>query len=648
MDKFVGKRLDGRYEIREVIGVGGMAVVYKAYDNIEDRIVAVKILKEEFSSNEEFLRYFKNESKAIAMLSHPNIVKVYDVSFGDLLQYIVMEYIDGITLKQFIDQEGALRWNDAVYFTIQILRALQHAHDKGIVHRDVKPQNIMLLPDGKIKVTDFGIARFARSEHQTMTDKTIGSVHYISPEQVRGDVTDEKSDLYSIGVMLYEMLTGVLPFEADNAVSVAIMQLQNEPKSLREINSEIPLGLEQITTKAMQKDRLKRYQTAAEMLCDLEEFRRDPEMVFDHNYFIEEESPKPVEETEEKTEEKPQKPPLIPILGGIASALVLVLAVLAALFLPKLFSGSSDSFPCPDLIGKKYDDLITSEEYQGLNIKVEQGHSTEVKAGYVMDQDPKGGRNIKQSQTITIVVSMGVKQVTVPDVYEISEAEAVSELKANNFVIGARIEVTDEFIAKGNIVRTEPERNTSAPEGSSITLYVSSGAEIKMGKIPNLTGLSEEVAKREIEQSGFAVGEVNRVNSSLPKGIVISQSPDVSAGNAERGSQININVSNGIAPEYTCDFTIEFTEDISELNLEGKVLIKFSNGTEKTLKEIPYKGNYTFKYTSTYEKNMTADVYIYISGERKLYQTYSVNVKKNEVELKRTIYTVESSEPSES
>ncbi|MBQ3561957.1 MAG: serine/threonine protein kinase, partial [Clostridia bacterium] len=230
MDRFVGKRLDGRYEIREILGIGGMAVVYKAYDNVENRIVAIKILRKEYATNEEFLRRFKNESKAISLLSHPNIVKIYDVSFGDLIQYIVMEYIEGITLKEFIEREGSLSWKDAVYYTIQILRGLQHAHDRGIVHRDVKPQNIMLLPDGTIKVTDFGIARFARSEQKTITDKAIGSVHYISPEQARGETTDERTDIYSVGVILYEMLTGRLPFQADNAVSVAIMQLQREPQ----------------------------------------------------------------------------------------------------------------------------------------------------------------------------------------------------------------------------------------------------------------------------------------------------------------------------------------------------------------------------------------------------------------------------------
>ncbi len=639
MDKFVGKRLDGRYEIKEIIGVGGMAVVYKAYDNIEDRIVAVKILKEEFSSNEEFLRRFKNESKAIAVLSHPNIVKVFDVSFGDLLQYIVMEYIDGITLKEFIDQQGALRWKDAVHFTIQILRALQHAHDKGIVHRDVKPQNIMLLPDGKIKVTDFGIARFARSEHQTMTDKAIGSVHYISPEQARGDVTDEKSDLYSIGIMLYEMLTGELPFEAENAVSVAIMQLQNEPKSPREINSEIPLGLEQITMKAMQKDSLKRYQTAAEMLCDLEEFRRDPEMVFEHNYFIDEEPTRLVTEDEEEEQEATQKPPVIPILAGIASALVLVIVILAALFLPKLFSGTSGSFECPELVGKKYDDLTTSGEYSGLNFKVEQAHSSDVEAGYIIDQEPVAGRKIKKSQTITITVSLGVKQVTVPDVYETPEAEAVSTLKANNFKVDKTIEITDEFIAKGSVVKTEPARNENVPEGTAIILYVSSGAEVKMSKIPSLTGLAVDVAKREIEQNGFKIGEVNEVNSSMPKGVVVSQSPDVSQSTAERGSAINIDVSNGVAPEYTCDISIKFISAISEES--GKLEIRFSNGDIVTEENINYKGSYDFKYKSTYEKTLTAEVYINLAGNEVHYQTLSVNVKKNTVQVKANLYTGE-------
>ena len=284
MENYVGKRLDGRYEIMEIIGVGGMAVVYKAFDNMDQRTVAVKILKDEYIANEEFKRRFKNESKAIAVLSHPNIVKVFDVSYGDMLQYIVMEYVDGITLKEYTQQQGKVNIREALYFVTQILRALQHAHDKGIVHRDVKPQNIMLQSDGTIKVTDFGIARFSRSETRTMTDGAIGSVHYISPEQAKGNITDAKTDLYAVGVVLYEMLTGSLPFQSDNAVSVALMQLQKEPAMPRALNPEIPVGLEQIIMKAMQKNVIDRYQSASEMLYDIDCYKRNPNIKFNYTF----------------------------------------------------------------------------------------------------------------------------------------------------------------------------------------------------------------------------------------------------------------------------------------------------------------------------------------------------------------------------
>ena len=288
MDKNIGVILDGRYEVKKRIGVGGMADVYRAFDRLEGRDVAVKILKNEYTKNDEFLQRFKNESKAIAVLSHPNIVKVYDVSFGDRIQYIVMEYIDGITLKEYISHQHVIPWKEAVHFTVQILQALQHAHEKGIVHRDMKPQNIMLLQDGSIKVTDFGIARFSNNETRTMTDKAIGSVHYIAPEQARGDNTDGKADIYSVGVMLYEMLTGKLPFDADSAVSVAIMQMQSDPKPLREINDKIPEGIEEITLRAMRKDPKQRYANAGEMLEAIEIFRHNPSVSFRYSYFVDE------------------------------------------------------------------------------------------------------------------------------------------------------------------------------------------------------------------------------------------------------------------------------------------------------------------------------------------------------------------------
>ena len=305
MDKYIGKRLDGRYEIHELIGVGGMANVYRCNDTVDDREVAIKILKDEYLNNEEFIRRFKNESKAIAMLSHPNIVKVYDVSFGDMIQYIVMEYIDGVTLKEYIERQGIIEWKDVLHLTTQILKALQHAHECGIVHRDIKPQNIMLLQDGTIKVTDFGIARFSDKATRTMTDQAIGSVHYIAPEQARGDVTDGKTDIYSVGVMLYEMLTGKLPFDGDSAVSVALMQLQSVPKRPREVNPGIPIGLEQITMKAMQKQPSDRYTSAAEMLSELERFRLNPSIVFDYgNSFVDNEPTKYVSNIKDRPKDE--------------------------------------------------------------------------------------------------------------------------------------------------------------------------------------------------------------------------------------------------------------------------------------------------------------------------------------------------------
>lgn len=286
MDKNIGKKLDGRYEITELIGVGGMAEVYKGVDVIDNKTVAIKILKKEFAENEEFLRRFRNESKAIAVLSHPNIVKIYDVGFSEKIQYIVMEYIDGITLKEYIEEEKVLTWKDTVHFVIQILRALQHAHDKGIVHRDIKPQNIMMFTDGTIKVMDFGIAKFAREEGKTATDQAIGSVHYISPEQASGNVTDAKSDIYSVGAMMYEMLTGRKPFDSDNPVAIAVMHMHDIPERPRAINPDIPDGLEEIVLRAMEKAPEDRYPTTAEMISDIEAFKADPHISF--GYYTEE------------------------------------------------------------------------------------------------------------------------------------------------------------------------------------------------------------------------------------------------------------------------------------------------------------------------------------------------------------------------
>lgn len=305
MDKNIGKKLDGRYEITELIGVGGMADVYKGIDIIDNKAVAIKILKKEFAENEEFLRRFRNESKAIAVLSHPNIVKIYDVGFSEKIQYIVMEYIDGITLKDYIEEEKVLTWKDTVHFVLQILRALRHAHEKGIVHRDIKPQNIMMFSDGTIKVMDFGIAKFARDEGKTATDQAIGSVHYISPEQARGDVTDAKSDIYSIGAMMYEMLTGRKPFDSENPVTIAVMHMQDIPERPRAINPDIPAGLEEIVLRTLEKNPEDRYPSTVEMIADIETFKNDPDVVFGYYQEVDE-GEYYYDETSENYNDQPQ------------------------------------------------------------------------------------------------------------------------------------------------------------------------------------------------------------------------------------------------------------------------------------------------------------------------------------------------------
>lgn len=625
MDKFVGKRLDGRYEIHEILGIGGMAVVYKAYDNLENRTVAVKILKEEYAKNEEFLRRFKNESKAISLLSHQNIVKIYDVSFGDIIQYIVMEYIDGITLKEYIEREGSLSWKDAVHFTLQILRGLQHAHDRGIVHRDVKPQNIMVLPDNTIKVTDFGIARFARSKQKTITDKAIGSVHYISPEQARGEVTDEKADIYSVGVIMYEMLTGQLPFQAESAVSVAIMQLQREPKPLTEINGSIPQGLEQIVMHAMQKDTSHRYKSSSEMLCDLEKFKKDPSITFEYTYFVDNSPTKFIDaasEDEVEPVKSEEKTPIIPILAGIAVTFVVAIIALAIFFLPKITGSTGDEIKCPQFVGLSQTEVMANEEYnENFVITYKSGYNAEYAVGVVYQQSQPADYNLKKGATLTLWVSMGSKTVNVPDVSGSTETYAISQLKAEGFKFKTA-RINDENVEKDLVVRTDPAAGSKVAEGTEITIYISDGPPTIYVDVPSLVGLELEAAKKKVVEYGFVVGDVKEVNnSSYPAGRIDSQDPDSSkVKQAGKGTAINLFVSSG-KTLYTSDVTVNLPTGVTSVSLwiDGEMKKESANldGTAKS---------YKFTEVSSANQTVTGSIKIKNSANQEYAVLYDVTI----------------------
>ncbi len=594
MDNYCGKRLDGRYEIKEIIGVGGMAVVYKAYDNIDDRIVAIKILKQELLENEEFRRRFKNESKAIAVLSHPNIVKVYDVSFGDRLQYIVMEYIEGITLKEYIEQQGYIKWKDAVHFLTQILRALQHAHDKGIIHRDIKPQNIMLLQNGTIKVTDFGIARFSRGDTKTLTESAIGSVHYISPEQARGEVTDDKADIYSVGVVLYEMLTGQLPFQSDSAVSVAIMQLQQEAKRPREINPEIPIGLEQITMRAMQKNTRDRYHSAAEMLMDIDQFRKNPSIKFDYSYFVDREptkyvgaqrgnnvpvKPQTAAVNEENNDDEAKKK-AIAIVGGIAAGLA-VLALVVILMVS--FMGRVE---LPNFVGLNYnEEIVGNEKYADFKFETQNVNDETQELGTVLEQSPNEGAKVKKHSTVILKIAYNDDNVLVDYVIGKTAEEAKQILTEKGFEVNV-VEKYDKLQTPGFVFQTFPEENTYAERGSTVTIYVATDESEDMVKVPAVVGDSADIAKELIEKVGL-VCKIEEVNDEKNKGMVTSQSPD---GDSllEKGETVTIKVSNGIPESSTA--TVTFNLPGKGTGESGTIKYYLNDTLYKSEKNIYFSG----------------------------------------------------------
>lgn len=650
MDKYIGKRLDGRYEIHELLGVGGMAYVYKAYDNIEKRWVAIKILKEELAGNSDFLRRFRNESKAIAVLSHPNIVKVYDVSFGDRIQYIVMEYIDGITLKQYIEQQGEIKWREALYFTVQILRALQHAHEKGIIHRDIKPQNIMLLEDGTIKVTDFGIARFSQAETQTMTDKAIGSVHYIAPEQARGGYINDKADIYSVGVMLYEMLTGQLPFVADNAVSVAIMQMQAEPTPPSRINPSIPKGLEEITMHAMEKNPAQRFPSAADMLEDVERFRRNPEIVFHYGEQVDrayagtsadiygnvQQNAAPQKyndnyEYEEEYVRSKNGARASNIIKGIVAAVIVVALVVGGIFgwrylqnLTASTNKTSDEIVLPNFVGKIYaSDIEGNSEYADLTFEITYGNVPSKQPGEVLRQTPAAGMTVKKGKTVSLTVNGEAEQVVVEDVKGYKQQDAYDALKALN--LSPKIQaVADDDTAVGYVVKTDPAAGSTVSTGTTVTIYVSSGPSKESAVIPNIVGYQYSTAKEELEAAGFVVTAEYDDESDKDENTVLSVSPN-EGEKAKKGSVVTVTVSSGKGAQKDVYYDIPLPGGVSD-DLTMKIYVDGTLIETRTVNPStsPYS-NMTFTGKGRANLVITLNDQQYITAEID-YTTQSINV----------------------
>ncbi len=575
-DKYIGKMLDNRYEILERIGIGGMAIVYRALCHRLNRYVAVKVLKDDYAVDEDFRRRFHTEAQAVAMLSHPNIVTVYDVSRTQDVNYIVMELIEGMTLKQYMQKRGQLSWKEALHFSMQISKALIHAHSRGIIHRDIKPHNIMILKDGSVKVADFGIARLSSTQN-TLTQQTLGSVHYISPEQAKGSSIDARTDIYSLGVVMYEMLTGRLPFEGENAVSIAIQHISSIPLMPREINPDIPVGLETITMKAMNPDLDKRYQFAEQLYEDLETFRKNPDVDFSETDL--EFQPDETGKKEQKKPEARQTPEqpnssvqpvsrrgdmsraayrdnsrrarTVSILSGMFLVIVFILGVFLYLWhswFNNMFS-EPETMAVPDFVGQKLEDILANPAYTDyFNIIPAYEASESVAEGKIMNQNPAAKRNVIKSEKkadIKLTVSSGTTVIILPEMVNHDYRDAIIQLNK----LGLDHEesfVKSEDVTEGYVISMIPDAGAQMKAGDKVFLEISTGPEIKFVTMPQLVGDSISTAQAKLEGSNLVMGSITERPDDAPAGSVTWQSRSAGESVQEK-TKINVIISSGPA-----------------------------------------------------------------------------------------------------
>ena len=584
MDKYIGRLLDNRYEILEVIGTGGMSVVYKARCHRLNRLVAIKILKDDYLQDEEFRSRFHAESQAVAMLSHPNIVSVYDVSSSIMADYIVMELIDGISLKQYMETKGVLNWKETLHFGIQIAKALEHAHSRGIVHRDIKPHNVMVLKNGSVKVTDFGIARMM-SKSNTLTKEALGSVHYISPEQAKGGRVDSRSDIYSLGVVMYEMMSGRPPYDGDSPVAVAIQHINGGAVMPSTLNPNIPGGLEQIIMKAMAHEIEDRYSSAAKMLSDMDEFRRDPAMLFDYNtppidavtklqrppLVLEPTPPTAAERAAAKVERPRRQQPApaaprtqqpqrrrrkepeeessrVATIAIIACSVVAVIAI--AIFLVVLFQDSSSLVTVPNLLGQSYEEVLQND----YPVKIEEGNASPayhdtIEAGKIISQHPVANNKVKEGSTVFVTVSMGPapKLIMMQDLQNMLVEKAREYLDSQS--LNLQIDVVEESsdqVKPGYVIRTSPDKDMELRAGQKVTLYVSTGPKILTGQMIDVTGKTETEVRTYLDElnMNLQIAVVEESSNDVEQYYVLRSEP-ASGAELRSGQKVTLYVSSG-------------------------------------------------------------------------------------------------------
>ena len=575
-NNYIGLTLDNRYKIKRLVGFGGMAMVFEADDLFRKTVVAVKILKDEFASDEVSVQRFINESKAVLMLSHTNIVKIFDVSVKGEYKYIVMEYIDGMTLKTYMEKKGALSVKEAISYTTQILRALEHAHLGGIVHRDIKPQNIMLLPSGQIKVTDFGIAKLPDAKTLTATDKAIGTVYYISPEQAAGEKgIDRRTDLYSVGVMMYEMLTGKLPFDGENPVSIALKQINEEPKNPSEIVNTIPKGLEQIILFAMEKDKEKRFQTATQMIDLIQKVKENPLVIFRQRA------------QGSSAKKKKKKNTMMPIIMGVAAAFLIMFCISGFVIIKEfLFSNDNldGSIKVANYVGKVYDEVVDEirEIYIVNRVTVD---STAEEEGVIIRQSPAAGEP-KKSTEITLYIGEGPKEIIVEDYSHKSRTTAETDLRNKGLKYDYMYESSDTVVS-GHVISTLPAAGESVTVGTTVTLVLSSGDDLSQSDVidmPLLIGLTTAQAYNRMVDGGIRFGSATYVYSEeYQKDVIIEQYPIEGTSVPKDITKVSLTISKGPAPKTT----------VSVPSIEGFTLVE----AESILSRAGLRAEFVYAYS---------------------------------------------------